>query len=144
MEPLSFNTPGLLFPAISLLMLAYTNRFLGLTSVSRSLLEKYKESKEEVLIRQIMNLRFRISLIRYTQSLGILSLIFCLTSLGFINAYNLFAWILFALALLLMIISLLFSFFEIHLSIRALDMEINAAMDKDTFSKKTDRSESNN
>jgi hypothetical protein len=124
MEQLSFSTPGILFPAISLLMLAYTNRFLGLASLSRNLVEKYRDSKDIVILNQIKTLRHRISLIRYTQSLGILSLIFCISSLGFISLVNTIAWVLFGISILLMIVSLLFSFWEIHLSIRALDMEI--------------------
>ena len=124
MEPLSYSTPGILFPAISLLMLAYTNRFLGLASLSRNLLEKYRDSRDEVILNQIKTLRHRISLIRYTQSLGILSLIFCMSSLAFVSLINFFAWILFGISIVLMIFSLLFSFWEIHLSIRALDMEI--------------------
>jgi hypothetical protein len=125
MEPLTFSTPGILFPAISLLMLAYTNRFLGLASLSRNLLEKYRDSKDEVVLKQIKTLRHRISLIQYTQSLGILSLIFCISSLAFVSIINLIAWVLFGISILLMIVSLFFSFWEIHLSIRALDIEID-------------------
>ena len=125
MEPLTFSTPGILFPAISLLMLAYTNRFLGLASLSRNLLEKYRDSKDEVVLKQIKTLRHRISLIQYSQSLGILSLIFCISSLAFVSIINLIAWVLFGISILLMIVSLFFSFWEIHLSIRALDIEID-------------------
>lgn len=125
MEELTFGTPGILFPAISLLMLAYTNRFLGLAALSRNLLEKYKETRDDVILRQIKTLRHRISLIRHTQSLGILSLIFCMSSLALVSLYNPLAWILFGISILLMIGSLLFSFWEIHLSIIALDLEIN-------------------
>ncbi len=124
MEPLTFSTPGILFPAISLLMLAYTNRFLGLASLSRTLLEKYREKKDEVILNQIITLRHRISLIRHTQSLGILSLIFCMSSIAFISLLNALAWIFFGISIVLMIGSLSFSFWEIHLSIRALDMEM--------------------
>ncbi len=132
MQPLSFNTPGLLFPAISLLMLAYTNRFLGLSSLARQLLSKYRKD-DPSLIAQVENLRFRISLIRYTQILGILSLIFCISSLGFIFIQNGIAWFLFGFALFLMGLSLLFSLFEIHLSIRALDIEIQTVLQKNHF-----------
>ncbi|TGL60387.1 DUF2721 domain-containing protein [Leptospira ognonensis] len=130
MEKLTFSTPGILFPAISLLMLAYTNRFLGLASVSRHLLEKYRDSRDAVTLSQIKTLRHRISLIRDAQSLGILSLIFCMGSLAFISLINSIAWILFGSSILLMITSLLYSFWEIHLSIRALDMEIEDAVGK--------------
>ncbi|PJZ67694.1 DUF2721 domain-containing protein [Leptospira wolffii] len=128
MDLLSYNTPGLLFPAISLLMLAFTNRFFGLASLARQLLEKYRETKDELLVAQVKNLRFRISLVRFSQSFGILSLICCTLSIGFISLYNLLAWCLFGASLLFMILSLVYSLLEIHLSTKALKIEIEAAL----------------
>ncbi|WP_167881116.1 DUF2721 domain-containing protein [Leptospira gomenensis] len=127
MGPLSFNTPGLLFPAISLLMLAYTNRFLGLAGLARQLIGKYQEKKDPDLLSQISNLRFRLSLIRHTQSMGVLSLLFC-TSCMTTLAFDLFltSWILFGLALTALVISLLICLLEIHLSVDALDIEMHA------------------
>ncbi|MDV6236019.1 DUF2721 domain-containing protein [Leptospira ellisii] len=132
MGPLSFNTPGLLFPAISLLMLAYTNRFLGLAGLARQLIGKYQEKKDPDLISQIANLRFRLSLIRHTQSMGILSLLFC-TSCMTTLAFDLFlaSWILFGLALTALVISLCICLLEIHLSVHALDIEMHALDKKD-------------
>ncbi|WP_039948511.1 DUF2721 domain-containing protein [Leptospira fainei] len=128
MNTLSYNTPGLLFPAISLLMLAYTNRFFGLTSLVRQLLNKYRESGEALIIPQITNLKLRISLVRYSQSFGILSLIFCVISLGLVSISNSVAWIFFAGSLFLMILSLIYSLYEIHLSIKALEIEIESIL----------------
>ena len=72
---LSINTPALLFPAITLLMLAYTNRFLALASLVRSLHDEYNEQKQSSLIHgQIRNLHVRIRLIRNMQALGVLSM----------------------------------------------------------------------
>ncbi|WP_241555909.1 DUF2721 domain-containing protein [Leptospira yasudae] len=134
MSPLSFNTPGLLFPAISLLMLAYTNRFLGLASLARQLIGKYQEKQNPDLLSQIRNLRFRLSLIRHTQSMGILSLLAC-TSCLTVLAFDLqqTAWILFAFALLFLVVSLCICLLEIHLSVHALDIEMHAldAMDRE-------------
>ncbi|TGM52943.1 DUF2721 domain-containing protein [Leptospira adleri] len=126
MGPLSFNTPGLLFPAISLLMLAYTNRFLGLATLARQLIAKFQEKKDPDLLSQIRNLRFRLSLIRHTQSMGILSLISC-TSCLTVLAFDLqeTAWFLFGTALLFLVASLCICLVEIHLSVRALDIEIH-------------------
>ncbi|PJZ54214.1 DUF2721 domain-containing protein [Leptospira adleri] len=126
MSPLSFNTPGLLFPAISLLMLAYTNRFLGLATLARQLIAKFQEKKDPDLLSQIRNLRFRLSLIRHTQSMGILSLISC-TSCLTVLAFDLqeTAWFLFGTALLFLVASLCICLVEIHLSVRALDIEIH-------------------
>ncbi|AOP35065.1 hypothetical protein A0128_15170 [Leptospira tipperaryensis] len=126
MSPLSFNTPGLLFPAISLLMLAYTNRFLGLANLARQLIAKFQEKKDPDILSQIQNLRFRLSLIRHTQSMGILSLLSC-TSCLTVLAFDLqqTAWFLFGLALLFLVASLCICLAEIHLSVRALDIEIH-------------------
>lgn len=127
MTPLSFNTPGLLFPAISLLMLAYTNRFLGLANLARQLIGKYQENKNPDLLSQIQNLRFRLSLIRHTQSMGVLSLLAC-TSCLTVLAFELqqTAWILFGAALLCLVVSLCICLLEIHLSVHALDIEMHA------------------
>ncbi|TGK22974.1 DUF2721 domain-containing protein [Leptospira stimsonii] len=126
MSPLSFNTPGLLFPAISLLMLAYTNRFLGLANLARQLIAKFQEKRDPDTLSQIQNLRFRLSLIRNTQSMGILSLLSC-TSCLTVLAFDLqqTAWFLFGLALLFLVASLCICLVEIHLSVRALDIEIH-------------------
>jgi hypothetical protein len=72
---LSINTPALLFPAITLLMLAYTNRFLGLATLIRNLPAKYKQIQEdkEVIVAQINNLNKRLVLIRRMQIYGIVS-----------------------------------------------------------------------
>ena len=109
-------------------MLAYTNRFLGLASLLRKLLDKYKETKESVILEQIKSLRYRIDLIQHTQSLGILSLIFCITSLGSIMFHTILAYYFFGIALVLMIGSLFLSFWEILLSIKALDLEIEGVL----------------
>ncbi len=107
---ISLTTPALLFPAISLLMLAYTNRFLTLATIIRSLRDRYVNDPEENLIPQIKNLRYRVYLIRNMQIYGVLSLLMCVISM-----FALFAgWILagqwsFAVALVLMIISMLIS-----------------------------------
>ncbi|TGL17421.1 DUF2721 domain-containing protein [Leptospira yanagawae] len=132
MDHLTYNIPGLLFPAISLLMLGFTNRFFGLASLSRQLLAEYETSKSEVLVKQIHNLRFRISLILYSQSAGILSLILCTCSLGMIPFYNLVAWIFFSISLLFMVVSLILALIEIHLSVNALDIERKSILESST------------
>ena len=74
---ITIATPALLFPTISLLMLAYTNRFLALTSAVRKLLEQYRLDHQTGLLRQIHALRFRINLIKYMQTIGVSSLFLC-------------------------------------------------------------------
>ena len=120
---LTLTTPGLLFPAVSLLLLAYTNRFLTLATIIRSLHDRYHASGDENLLAQIDNLRYRIRLIRNMQIYGVLSLIFCVASM-----FALFAgWMAggqwsFAFAMILMIASLAVSLRELQISGGALDL----------------------
>ena len=81
MEELTLTTPALLFSAISLIMLAYTNRFLAYAAVVRSLHEKYQKKKDDNLIRQIKNLRQRLYLTRSMQIFGISSLLLCVITM---------------------------------------------------------------
>ncbi|WP_108974069.1 DUF2721 domain-containing protein [Leptospira ryugenii] len=130
MKELSYNTPGLLFPAISLLMLAYTNRFFALASLVRQLLEKFRESQDTHVYYQIQNLQKRISLVRRSQAFGISSLIACILSLAWISWDNQIAWYLFGIALFLMVGSLAFALWEIQLSAKALEIEIQTVLGK--------------
>ncbi|MEA4948496.1 MAG: DUF2721 domain-containing protein, partial [Petrimonas sp.] len=84
MEQLSLTTPSLLFSAISLLMLAYTNRFLSYAQLVRNLKEKVIEDKSSVALPQIANLRKRLNLIQSMQVYGIMSLLLCVVSMFFI------------------------------------------------------------
>jgi hypothetical protein len=119
----NLTTPGLLFPAISLLLLAYTNRFLTLATIIRNLYDRYNADHDENLLKQIGNLRYRTYLIRNMQIVGVLSLLFCVVSM-----FALFAgWVTggqwsFALALILMIVSLGISLRELTISVGALDL----------------------
>lgn len=121
----SLTTPSILFPAISLLMLAYTNRFLALASVIRMLSQRYRAEGSSVVKRQLENLRKRIALIRWMQALGISSLIACTCSVSvMLIGMDALGGILFAVSLLLMLLSLLFCLREITLSGRALEIEL--------------------
>ncbi len=123
---ITLATPALLFSAISLLMLAFTNRFLALANLVRNLHALYKEQPDEVLYGQIRNLRTRLNLIRWMQIFGIASLLLCVFSmfliyLGSIGA----AEVLFGLGLVLMILSLSLSIWEIQISVRALNLHLS-------------------
>ena len=122
---MEITTPGLLFPAISLLMLAYTNRFLALANLMRQMILKFQDQKKESDWKQIENLRFRISLLRYIQALGVLSLLLCTSSIfSIFLGTDFLSRILFGFAIILMAISLCLSLWEIHLSVVSLDIEI--------------------
>lgn len=120
---INITTPALLFPAISLLMLAYTNRFLTIATIIRNLYDRYGTVPSDNLHGQIKNLRFRTYLIRNMQIFGVLSLLFCMISMfslfsGWMTAGK---WT-FAIALILMMISMLLSLRELFISIGALDL----------------------
>ena len=123
---LNLATPALLFPTISLLMLAYTNRFLALASLIRNLHEKYRQTRDPLIVQQITNLRHRVLLIRNMQSLGIASLLCCVVCMFFIyEGWQRAGEMVFGLALLLLIISLMFSLREIQLSTIALNLQLS-------------------
>ncbi|MFT6500866.1 MAG: hypothetical protein ACJASQ_000976 [Crocinitomicaceae bacterium] len=126
MEELTLTTPALLFSAISLIMLAYTNRFLAYASVIRNLHDKYLERQDDLLILQIKNLRLRLNLTRWMQIFGISSLLCCVLTmfLIYINQDSVAVWV-FGFALLLLIISLALLIKEIHISVYALKLHLS-------------------
>lgn len=126
MEQLTLTTPALLFSAISLIMLAYTNRFLAYASVIRNLHDKYKEEKDSLLIAQIKNIKKRLYLTRNMQILGISSLLLCVLTmfLIYIQQNAIAVWV-FGVALLLLIASLSILIIEIQISVKALEHHIS-------------------
>ena len=81
MEELTLTTPALLFSAVSLILLAYTNRFLSYAQLVRQLRDRYMENPSDITVAQIENLRKRLNLTRTMQGLGIASLFFCVVSM---------------------------------------------------------------
>ncbi len=123
---LNLQTPALLFPAISLLLLAYTNRYLHLASLIRHLHSQHKEKPDPLIIAQIGNLRFRLNLIKNMQSMGVLSLFGCVLCMFvlFTGHETVGKWV-FTLSLALMMGSLSFSIWEIRLSTVALNLHLS-------------------
>lgn len=122
---ISLTTPAILFPAVSLLMLAYTNRFLAIAGIVRVLHGRYKAEGSLVVRRQIDNLRKRLGLIRKMQAFGIWSLFACILSVvSLFLGQRMLGELFFGLSLLLMLNSLLYCLREIHLSGRALEIEL--------------------
>lgn len=124
---ISFNTPALLFPAISLLLLAYTNRFVALANLVRKLHAEYhNKEKATVLLKQIRNLRSRINLIRYMQGLGVFSFLCCVVCMFAIyRDWMKVAGYVFGLSLLSLLVSLVISLVEILQSTRAIELELS-------------------
>lgn len=120
---LDLTTPALLFSAISLIMLAYTNRFLSYAQLVRTLKDKYMENPSDITAAQIINLRKRLYLTRTMQVLGISSLFLCVVSmfLVYIDLNQLSVYV-FGVALLLLIASLGVSIQETYISTRSLEI----------------------
>jgi hypothetical protein len=126
MSELSINTPALLFPAITLLMLAYTNRFLALANLVRRLHEQYTKEESQNIRRQIASLHVRIRLIRNMQALGVLSFLLCVVTMYLIFTGNIHAaYVLFAASLISLLLSLIFSLIEIWKSTTAINLELS-------------------
>lgn len=122
---MELTTPALLFPAISLLLLAYTNRFLVLAQLIRQLHSSDRDYFQAMVQRQIENLRKRIALIRLMQALGVSSFLLCTLSMFALFVEGQFlAEVLFGLSLLLLVGSLLTSLYEIAISTRAIEAEL--------------------
>ena len=144
---ISINTPALLFPAISLVMLAYTNRFLALASVIRTLHDRYKNQEEKhILHRQIKSIRFRLKLVQQMQVFGVVTFLGSILCMYFIYINSMMlAHIIFALSLISFVVSLLLSLWEIKLSNKALELQLSDMDDLNDsnvlqyFKKKFDR-----
>ncbi|MFT6866714.1 MAG: hypothetical protein ACJA08_001549 [Cyclobacteriaceae bacterium] len=122
----SLTTPALLFPAISLLLLAYTNRFLAIASIIRQLHGKYLDNPAVILEGQLKNLRTRLFLIKTMQFFGVLSLFLCVLAMFFIYAESVTVGsLIFGVSLIALLISLFISLREIQLSTKALEIELS-------------------
>ncbi|HSQ40893.1 MAG TPA: DUF2721 domain-containing protein [Fibrobacteraceae bacterium] len=122
---LSISTPAMLFPAISLLFLAYTNRFLVLAQLIRQLHGSRHTEVHDLIVRQIANLRLRIVLIKAMQALGVLSFILCAASMYLLfHGQPLGGEYTFGASLISLIISLLVSLWEILISTKAIEIEL--------------------
>ena len=136
MDNLTLTTPGLLFPAISLLLLAYTNRFLAIATLIRRLYSEYQENPNRLLAGQIKNLRKRVALIRSMQFFGVASLFLCVLCMFLLFAENqLIGKWLFGIALLLLLISLGLSLWEIQISVKALNIHLKSIEDNNNKDK---------
>ncbi|MBK7631808.1 MAG: DUF2721 domain-containing protein [Ignavibacteriales bacterium] len=123
---IDITTPALLFPTISLLLLAYTNRFLTLATLIRSLHQNYKEKPNHVLLSQIENMRKRVYLIKHMQGVGIASLFLCVLCmfLLFSGKVELGEYV-FGLSLIMLLVSLVLSLREIAISVDALELHLS-------------------
>lgn len=119
---ITLTTPAMLFPAISLLLLAYTNRFIGLANIIRAF---NNEQQDENTQAQISNLRERIQIIKRMQESGTLSFFLCVASmLALYLGYSTPGSWVFATSLVFLLYSLWLSVKEIQISVEALDVHL--------------------
>ncbi len=122
---LSLETPALLFSATSLILLAYTNRFLTIAQIIRNLKRNYEQEHSKSILLEIKNLNLRLTLIRYMQLFGVLCLfisVFAMLML-FLDQQSIGIY-LFGLSLLCLLVSLALSFWEISISVKALKIHL--------------------
>lgn len=128
---LHIETPALLFSATSLILLAYTNRFLTIAQIIRKLKKTYDEEESKSVLLEIKNLNLRLTLIRYMQMFGVLCLFLSvLAMLLLFMELQTSSIYLFGLSLLALLISLGISFWEISISIDALRLHLSDLTEK--------------
>ena len=128
---LHIETPALLFSATSLILLAYTNRFLTVATIVRGLKKTYKEKENKMILLEIKNLNLRLTLIRYMQMAGVLSLFLSVFAMMMLFVeQQLFGVYFFGLSLLSLLISLGLSFWEINISVDALRLHLSDLVEK--------------
>lgn len=137
---LHIETPALLFSATSLILLAYTNRFLTVATIVRGLKKVYKEKENSMILLEIKNLNRRLTLIRYMQMAGVLSLFLSVfTMLVLFLDHQMIGIYLFGFSLLALLASLALCFWEINISVDALRLHL-----ADLTSKESSKTETQN
>lgn len=127
----NIETPALLFSATSLILLAYTNRFLTIAQIIRSLKKNYDEDHSNSILLQIENLNKRLSLIKYMQLFGVLSLFLSVFAMLILYLQqHTVGMYLFGLSLLCLLVSLGISFWEISISVKALQLHLSDLTEK--------------
>ena len=123
---INIETPALLFSATSLILLAYTNRFLTIAQIIRSLKKHYDEDHSRSILLQIKNLNMRLTLIKYMQLFGVLSLFLSVFAMLILYIQQPIVGVyLFGLSLLCLLLSLGISFWEISISVKALQLHLS-------------------
>jgi hypothetical protein len=125
---MNITIPALIFPAISLLFISYTSRFLGLTGVARTILRDHLADPQPHWEVQLVNIRHRLHLIRRMQLLGLAAIILAALSMGaIVNGFPVIGQGIFVSSLACFIASLGYCVHEISLSISAIEVEFRRA-----------------
>ncbi|MEM8999110.1 MAG: DUF2721 domain-containing protein [Bacteroidota bacterium] len=127
---LNLSIPALLFPAISLTMLAYNARYLAIAALIRQLHGEFQKTQATPLKRQIESLRKRLNIIKNMQASAIISFLLAAVSMFLIYVeFTVWANVIFGISLIALMLSLLLSLIEVQLSTKALGIQLNN-MDK--------------
>ena len=123
---ITLTTPALLFPALSLLLLAYTNRFMAIANRVRTLKPQYMSTHSASIMGQLVNLRKRLYIVRNMQVVGIGAMFGCVLCmlLLFVGLYTAGVWV-FGASLLGLLVSLGMSLRELIISIEAIKLELS-------------------
>jgi len=123
---LNLSIPALLFPAISLTMLAYNARYLAIAALIRELHKRYQNQSSSPVKKQIKQLRKRLGIIKAMQAMAIISFLLAVITMFLIYIEKtIWANIFFGISLIALIISLTLSFIEVQLSTQALEIQLN-------------------
>ena len=126
MEELTLTTPSIMFSAISLIMLAYTNRFLAYAQLVRNLKDEFNRTRTKIAEKQLLNLTKRLYLVRSMQIFGVMSLLLCVLCTLFIYVdMQISALVTFGVALILLVVSLAISVNELLISVKALEYHLD-------------------
>ncbi|MGB2759173.1 MULTISPECIES: DUF2721 domain-containing protein [Maribacter] len=122
---LTLGIPALLFPAISLTMLAYNARYLAIAALIRQLHQKYQETASPSVGLQVQKLRKRLTIIKNMQATAIVSFLLAVITMALIYADLIFwASLIFSISLFALMISLVLSLIEVQLSTKALEIQL--------------------
>jgi hypothetical protein len=122
---LTLSIPALLFPAISLTMLAYNARYLAIAALIRQLHEKYQERTSTPIAQQILQLRKRLAIIKNMQASAILSFLLAAVTMFLVYVKIAFwAHFVFGISLVFLMVSLILSLIEVQLSTKALGIQL--------------------
>ena len=124
---LTLGIPALLFPAISLTMLAYNARYLAIAALIRQLHQKFEETGSKSVGLQVQKLRKRLTIIKNMQATAIFSFLLAVITMSLIYVQlSFWANFVFGVSLLALMISLILSFIEVQLSTKALEIQLKS------------------
>ncbi len=122
---LSLSIPALLFPAISLTMLAYNARYLAIAALIRQLHQKYQETESKSIGLQVQQLRKRLTIIKNMQATAIFSFLLAVITMSLIYVeLRFWANLIFGFSLFALMVSLVLSLIEVQLSTKALSIQL--------------------